>query len=138
MSEHFSLRFQIPTAKRLKQRARHVQLPPRTLAQRYVEEGLRHDDHPLVHFVDGPAGRRPALLGTGLDVWEVIATVRDNDGDQRAAADYLGIPPALVQAAVAYYGAYRDEIDVWIEDAETQARDAYDAWQAGQDAISAS
>jgi hypothetical protein len=26
---------------------------PRTLAQRYVEEGLRMDEHPLIRFADG-------------------------------------------------------------------------------------
>ena len=59
---------------------------PRSLATRYVEEGIRHDDHPLVHFVDGETGRRAALLGTQLDVWEVIAAVRDNENDLQAAA----------------------------------------------------
>jgi len=35
--------------------------------------------HPLIRFVDGPTGRRASLVGAGLDVWEVIATIRDND-----------------------------------------------------------
>jgi hypothetical protein len=29
------------------------------------------------------------LLGRGLDVWEVIATIRDNNGSMAEAADYL-------------------------------------------------
>lgn len=72
------------------------------------------DEHPLVRFADGPAGRRARLTGTGKDVWEVIATVRDNDGDAAAAARYLAIPLGLVQAAVSYYGAYPAEINEWI------------------------
>ena len=67
----------------------------------------------LIRFVDGPAGRRPRLHGTGLDVWEAISVVRDNDGDEREAAEYLQVPLGLIQAAVTYYGAYRDEIDEW-------------------------
>jgi len=31
------------------------------------------DEHPLVRFAEGPAGRRARLVGTGKDVWEVIA-----------------------------------------------------------------
>jgi hypothetical protein len=93
------------------------------------------DDHPLVRFVDGPAGRRPHLVGTGKDVWEAIATVRDNDGDLAAAAEHLVAPLGLVQAAVAYYGAFTDEIDEWIELNEQEARDAHAAWLAGQAAI---
>jgi hypothetical protein len=40
----------------------------------------RMDEHPLIRFADGPAGRRARLVGTGKDVWEIIAVVRDNDG----------------------------------------------------------
>ncbi len=39
-----------------------------------------HDEYPLVHFVEGPGRTAPALLGTGLDIREVVATVADNDG----------------------------------------------------------
>jgi uncharacterized protein (DUF433 family) len=130
-----SLRLADVTVQRLGNRARRVRLPPRTLAQRYVEEGLRMDEHPLVRFVDGPAGRRARLIGTGMDVWEVIATVRDNDSDLAATADYLSVSLGLVQAAVAYYGAYQDEIDDWIELNEREAGEAHAAWLAGQAAL---
>ncbi|HKH79177.1 MAG TPA: hypothetical protein VJ996_04100, partial [Solirubrobacteraceae bacterium] len=89
MSDHFTLRFQPGVSERLAARARRVGLAPRTLAQRFVEEGLRREDHPLVRFADGPSGRRAALVGSGLDVWEVIRTVRDNDNDPEEAAAYL-------------------------------------------------
>ena len=72
------------------------------------------DEHPLVRFADGPAGRCARLVETGKDVWEVIATVRDNNGDAAEAAHYLEIPLGLVQAAIIYYSAYREEIDEWI------------------------
>ncbi|HTE62316.1 MAG TPA: hypothetical protein VK631_18320 [Solirubrobacteraceae bacterium] len=130
-----SLRLPTATVERLGARAQRVQMPPRTLAQRYVEEGLRMDDHPLVRFVDGPAGRRARQVGTGSDVWEVVAAVRDNDGDASEAADYLRLPLGLVQAAVTYYGAYPDEVDHWIERNEREAAEAHAAWRAGQAAL---
>jgi uncharacterized protein (DUF433 family) len=130
-----SLRLPQTTIERLGARAERAQMPPRTLAQRYVEEGLRMDEHPLVRFVDGPGGRRARLMGTGSDVWEVIAAVRDNDGDARETADYLEQSLGLVQAAVAYYGAYPDEIDRWIERNEREAAEAHAAWLAGQAAL---
>src|SRR3954464_2342805 len=111
MTPPLSLRIPQDTLERLAERARRAHLPLRTLAQRYVEEGLRMDEHPLVRFVDGPAGRRARLVGTGKDVWEVVAAVRDSDNDLAAAAEYLRIPLGLVQAAVTYYGAFRDETD---------------------------
>jgi uncharacterized protein (DUF433 family) len=135
MSHPLSLRLPDATLDRLGVRARGRSLAPRTLAQRYVEEGLRTDDHPLIRFVDGPAGRRPRLQGTGLDVWEAISVVRDNDGDERAAAEYLAIPLGLMQAAVAYYGAYTDEIDDWIELNAREGEAAHEAWLAGRQAL---
>ena len=93
------------------------------------------DEHPLVRFADGPAGRRARLAGTGKDVWEVIATVRDNNADLAAAARYLEMPLGLVQAAVTYYGAYQEEIDQWIELNKQETDEAHAAWVAGQAAV---
>lgn len=132
MGQPLSLRLNDATITRLGARARRVHLPPRTLAQRYVEEGLRMDEHPLVRFADGPAGRRARLLGTGKDIWEVIAVVRDNHGDTAEAARYLEIPLGLVQAAVSYYGAYTAEIDQQIADNEQETAAAHAAYLAGE------
>lgn len=135
MSQPLSLRLTEPTIRRLGDRARRAHLPPRTLAQRYVEEGLRMDDHPLVRFAEGPAGRRARLVGTGKDVWEVIATVRDNGGDTAETARYLEIPLGLVQAAVQYYGAYPGEVDEWIDLNDQESAQAHASWTAGQAAV---
>src|SRR5262249_16177286 len=89
----------------------------------------------LVRFMEGPAGRRARLVGAGRDGGEVISVVRDNDGDAVEAARYLQIPLGLVQAAITYYGAYRDEIDEWIDLNEQEAAEARAAWAAGQAAI---
>src|SRR4029077_16082935 len=114
MADHYTLRLAPGIRQRLSEWARRAGIQERTLAQRYVEEGLRHDAHPLIQFLDGPSGRRASLIGRGLDVWEVIATVRDNEGSVTEAAEYVQVPVVLVQAAVAYYGEYRDEIDAEI------------------------
>jgi hypothetical protein len=135
MSQPLSVRLNDATISRLGARARRVHLPPRTLAQRYVEEGLRMDEHPLIRFADGPAGRRARLLGTGKDVWEVIAVVRDNGGDAAESARYLEVPLGLVQAAIAYYGAYTTEIDQELEANEQETAEAHAAYLAGQAAL---
>jgi uncharacterized protein (DUF433 family) len=136
MNQPLSVRLNDATIKRLAARARRIHLPPRTLAQRYVEEGLRTDEHPLIRFADGPAGRRARLIGTGKDVWEIIAVVRDNGGDAAEAASYLEISLGLIQAAMAYYGAYTAEIDQQIEANELEAAEANAAFLAGQAAVS--
>ena len=135
MSQPLSLRLPEATVERLGAHARRRCLAPRTLAQRYVEEGLRLDEHPLMRFADGPAGRHARLLGTGLAVWQVIEVVRDNGGDVAAAADYLELPLGLVQAAVTYYGAYPGEIDDRIQANRREREEAHAAWVAGQSAL---
>ena len=93
------------------------------------------DEHPLIRFVDGPAGRDARLVGSRLAVWQMIDVVRDNDGDVAAAADYLELPLGLVQAAVAYFGAFPEEIDEAIVDNHRESEQAHAAWLAGQAAL---
>ena len=135
MTDHFTLRLAPGSRQKLLERARRSHLPERTLAQRYVEEGLRCDSHPLIHFLDGPSGRRASIVGRGLDVWEVIATVLDNDGSVAEASAYLQIPTGLVQAAVAYYGEYRDEIDSEIAANDAEYERGRAAAAAGEQAL---
>lgn len=93
------------------------------------------DEHPLIRFAEGPSGRRPRLLGTGKDIWEVITVVRDNGGDAAESARYLEIPLGLVQATIAYYGAHTAEIDQQIEANEQEIAEAHAAYLAGQAAV---
>lgn len=135
MADHYTLRLAPGLRQRLTEWARRSGMPERSLAQRYVDEGLRHDAHPLIQFLDGPSGRRASLAGRGLDVWEIIATVRDNDGSIALAADYLEVPAGLVEAAVTYYGEYKDEIDREIELNEAEYERGIRAAAAGEQAL---
>ena len=71
-------------------------------------------EHPGIVFRDGPAGRRPGLAASGLDVWEVVETVADNAGSVPDAAECLGIAQRLFATSMRYYAAYPGEIDAWI------------------------
>jgi uncharacterized protein (DUF433 family) len=135
MADHYTLRLAPGTRQRLSDWARRSGMPERSLAQRYVDEGLRHDAHPLIQFLCGPSGRRASLVGRGLDVWEVIATIRDNSGSVAQAADYLQVPVGLVQAVVAYYGEYQAEIDREIEFNEAEYERGIAAAAAGEQAL---
>jgi uncharacterized protein (DUF433 family) len=111
----FALRIPPRTLAHLKRRARKAGQPQAALAERYLEEGLRMDEHPLIHFRDGASGRRPALLGTRLDVADVIETIWQNDRSVEWTATYLELPVDRVEACLRYYADYRDEIDEWID-----------------------
>ena len=99
---------------RLENRAREIRETRTGLAERYVEEGLRMDEHPGIGFADGPAGRRAIVLGTGLDVWEVVSTVQQSNGRAEEAAAYLAVPINVIRVAMRYYASYPAAIDDWL------------------------
>jgi uncharacterized protein (DUF433 family) len=86
------------------------------LAKELLEEGLRMRRVPGILFVNGATGRRAAVAGTGLDVWEVIATWQAEDRDLDAlAASYPQLTPAQLRACLAYYQLYPAEIDARLD-----------------------
>jgi len=115
MATPLSLRFKEDTLQRLYFQAKLAGVPPRTLAQRMVEEAIRITEHPLIDFTDNGPARRAFLRGTGLEVWELMGIVKAHGGDVAAAAESTGRSLAQVEAAIAYYGAYPDDIDDLIE-----------------------
>src|SRR5680860_705875 len=81
-----SFRLSEATLRELGLRARERGESANSLARRLLEEGLRTERHPLVYFREGPAGRRPAILGTRLDVWQVVEYLDANDYDVTAVS----------------------------------------------------
>lgn len=102
------------------------------LAERLIEEGLRLERHPLISFREGAAGRRPAIGGTRIDVWQAVEALRDNGNSFADAADYLGLAEVKVRAAFRYYAEFRDEVDAWAEDMREIARREEDAFRREQ------
>jgi uncharacterized protein (DUF433 family) len=122
------------TLAHLKRRVRESGLSQTELAERYLEEGLRLDEHPLIAFRDGAAGRRPGLVGSRLDVWQVVETVKQNGSVEEAAA-YLALPVEKVHAAMRYYADYSDEIDDWTARANELAEREQASWRRQQELL---
>ena len=81
-----------------------------------LEEAIRMRRIPGIAFVDGPAGRRAVVGGTGLDVWEVISTWKTTDGSYESLREsYPWLTDAQLRAALAYYEVYPKEIDARLE-----------------------
>jgi uncharacterized protein (DUF433 family) len=95
------------------------------------------DEHPGIHFVSGAMGRRAAVLGTGLDVWEIVEAAKDNHGSVPDTAAYLEIDARLVESALRYYGSRQGEIDELIARMQTLAEREEASWRAARAAISA-
>ena len=132
-----SLRPKSSTLDRLRHRARLTGKQPTPLAERYLEEGLLMDEFPGIHFVDAPMGRRPAVHGTGLDVWEIVAVLKDNGLSVPETAAYLEVDRSVVEIAVRYYGSNREEIDTWIARVYELNEVEEQKWRAAQRALSA-
>ena len=132
MSRPRSFRFSDTLLASLQERARERGESANALAERYLDEGLRRDDHPLIAFLEGPAGRRAALVGSRLDVSQVIDTLRESDNSVEATTDYFGIPEQYVRAAVRYYSEFREEVDEWRERARAIAEREEEAWRREQ------
>lgn len=131
-----SIRPSSRTLERLRERARLLGQKHTVLAERYLAEGVLMDEHPGIHFVDGPMGRRPAVMGTGLDVWEIVEVAKDNDGSIEETAAYLEIDPRLVETAIRYYGSNQEEIDDWMARGRELSEREEARWRAAQAAIS--
>lgn len=132
-----SLRLRADLRAALAERAREVGTSASSLYERYLDEGLRQERHPLVLFRAGEGGRRPVLAGTRLAVAHVIDTLKATEGASdaeriRDTAEYLGIAVPHVVAAIRYYADYRDEIDAWRQQAAEAAAREREAWQRQQ------
>ena len=81
-----------------------------------LEEAIRMRRAPGIVFADGATGRRAVVAGSGVDVWEVIATWKDGGEDfEMLVAGYPGLTQVQLRAALGYYELYPEEIDARLE-----------------------
>lgn len=91
------------------------------LATELLDEALRQRRAPGIAFVDGAAGRRAIVAGSGVDVWEVVLTWKETGfALSETLAAYPTLSESQVRSALGYYRLYPAEID------ERLAREA--AW----------
>lgn len=130
-----SVRFEADVTRRLTSYVMaHPGLSAGSATNRFVDEGLRMEEHPGIFFRSGPAGRRAVLVG-GPDVWEVIRTVHSaREAEPKATRDDIidlvadtgGIAHRLIRIAVEYWSAYPEEIEATIAAADLAASQAYE------------
>lgn len=91
--------------------------------------------HPAIVFRDGPTGRRAALAG-GPEVVDVIGAIVGGDvpiQERKArAAELLAIPLAMVDAALAYYAEFTDDVDRALMERAEQAEREEARWRKEQ------
>ena len=81
-----------------------------------LREAVRMRRVPGIVFMDGPAGRRAIIAGTGLNVWEVVAAYKALGEDYERLLKFYGwLTERQLRGALTYYQLYREEIDVRVE-----------------------
>ena len=107
---------------------------------RLVDEALRSQEHPLVIFRDGPAGRRARLVG-GPDVFQIVRAAHSARQAEPAltstelvgiVAETSGVPEALIRAAIAYWADYPAEVDALVARADEEEARARQRWEREQ------
>jgi hypothetical protein len=93
-------------------RAEKLDMTASQLANRYLKEGLRMDEHPGIIFVSTPSGRRAVLASRPrIQVVDLIGTWLDERQDVAETARYFDVSEDDVHAGVRYYASFKDELD---------------------------
>ena len=122
-----SFRISQDAKQRLADRAEREGVSATALLERLIIEGVDTLGHPGIVYRGHPGDRR-AALAAGPDVWEIIARLRELDGDEEARistlADETALHPRQIRIAVDYAAAHPDPIEARIERNEQAAEDS--------------
>lgn len=109
----FTVRLRPDVERRLEEEARRARRPKAAMLEALADEALRIRRFPGIGFRGSEHDRRAWVMGTGLDVWEMIELYRD--GGEEILENHP-ISRRQLEVALAYYEEYADEIDRHIEE----------------------
>jgi len=82
------------------------------IARDLLTEAVKMRRCPGITFADGPAGRRAKIAGSGIDIWELIATFKSLGENYNKLKDtYHWLSDQQIRSALSYYALYPDEIE---------------------------
>jgi uncharacterized protein (DUF433 family) len=114
-----SIRIQEKTLKEIEKISKDSGREFSAITNELLEEALKMKRCPGIVFTLGTTGRRARIAGTGIEVWEVIATYKGIDKDfARLSKAYHWLSEQQLRAAIGYYATYTDEIDTLIKQNE--------------------
>lgn len=86
-----------------------------TVANEMLEDAIRSHRCPGIVLSEGTSGKRARIAGTGIEVWEIIATYNGIEHDlKRLRKAYHWLTEQQLKSALSYYNIYKDEIDALI------------------------
>lgn len=93
-------------------------------AKDLLVEAIKMRRCPGILFIDGPSGKRARIAGSGIDVWELIATFKGLSEDyEKSKKAYHWLNEQQIRAAFSYYALYPREIDDTISQNENLDQD---------------
>lgn len=119
-----SIRIQEKIFKEIEQMARESGREFSAVTNELLEEAVRMQRCSGIVFSEGTAGRRARIAGSGIEVWEVIATYKSVSKDfNRLQKAYHWLTEQQLRSAVGYYRAYPEDIDRFIKQNEELTED---------------
>lgn len=111
----FSVRLEAETEKLVEAEARRTRRSKSAVVEALTEEAARTRRFAGIGFRGDDARRRAWVIGSGLDVWEIIQALEDFGSPEALVADSQ-LSLAQVRLAIAYRNAYPDEIEDMVAD----------------------
>lgn len=106
----FSVRFSQPTERLVEDEARRLKRSKSAVVEAFTEETARTRRYPGIAFRGEDARRRAWVVGSGLDVWEIVQMAEDF-GTLERLLDETHLTERQVRLALAYRAEYPEEID---------------------------
>ena len=122
--EPFSVRFAASTDLAVEGEARRLRRSKSSIVESLTEEAMRTRRFPGIAFRGDDVRRRPWVIGSGLDIWEICQLVEEA-GSVEALAGAEQVTLRQAQLAAAYRERYPEEID----EAIAENRRPVDEWR---------
>lgn len=113
-SKPFTIRLSEEVEGWLERENRRTKLPKGALLEALAEESIRSRSFPDIGFRGPEHSRRAWVIGTGLDVWEVIE-LYEGKGRERLLTEH-NVSERQLDLALTYREAYPREIDEALEE----------------------
>jgi uncharacterized protein (DUF433 family) len=93
--------------------ARRLKRSKGAIVEALAEEALRMRQFPGIAYQGDDARRRPWVIGTGLDVWELCQMIEEYESTEELM-DAMPVTERQIRLALAYRERYPEEIDAAI------------------------
>jgi uncharacterized protein (DUF433 family) len=113
--EPFSVRFSLPTDHIVEDEAKRCRRSKSAIVEALTEEAVRTRRFAGIGFRGEDAARRPWVIGSGLDVWEIVQML-DDFGSIEGLVTKTQLTERQVKLAAAYRDSYPEEIAETIAD----------------------